>query len=347
MKVNNISISQVTPPFIIAEMSGNHNQSLDNALKIVEKAALAGVQAIKLQTYTADTMTINCSSQDFLIKDENSLWNGENLYDLYNKAHTPWEWHKQIFDKASALGLVCFSSPFDESAVDFLEELNNPLYKIASFEFTDIPLIKKVISTKKPVILSTGMATFSEISEVVELLKTSSTEFALLKCTSAYPATVEDANILTIPDIRLNFGCEVGLSDHTIGIGASLAAISHGASIIEKHFTLSRSDGGVDSKFSMEPHEMENLAIEAKNVWKSLGKPTYGTTKNDSKSKIFRRSIYAIKDILIGEVFSKNNVGVIRPSYGLEPKFLNKVIGQKASRDIAKGTPINWDLIEK
>jgi len=347
MKVNNISISQVTPPFIIAEMSGNHNQSLDNALKIVEKAALAGVQAIKLQTYTADTMTINCSSQDFLIKDENSLWNGENLYDLYNKAHTPWEWHKQIFDKASALGLVCFSSPFDESAVDFLEELNNPLYKIASFEFTDIPLIKKVISTKKPVILSTGMATFSEISEVVELLKTSSTEFALLKCTSAYPATVEDANILTIPDLRLNFGCEVGLSDHTIGIGASLAAISHGASIIEKHFTLSRSDGGVDSKFSMEPHEMENLAIEAKNVWKSLGKPTYGTTKNDSKSKIFRRSIYAIKDILIGEVFSKNNVGVIRPSYGLEPKFLNKVIGQKASRDIAKGTPINWDLIEK
>ena len=347
MKVNNISISQVTPPFIIAEMSGNHNQSLDNALKIVEKAALAGVQAIKLQTYTADTMTINCSSQDFLIKDENSLWNGENLYDLYNKAHTPWEWHKQIFDKASALGLVCFSSPFDESAVDFLEELNNPLYKIASFEFTDIPLIKKVISTKKPVILSTGMATFSEISEVVELLKTSSTEFALLKCTSAYPATVEDANILTIPDLRLNFGCEVGLSDHTIGIGASLAAISHGASIIEKHFTLSRSDGGVDSKFSMEPHEMENLAIEAKNVWKSLGKPTYGTTKNDSKSKIFRRSIYAIKDILIGEVLSKNNVGVIRPSYGLEPKFLNKVIGQKASRDIAKGTPINWDLIEK
>jgi len=347
MKVNNVSISQVTPPFIIAEMSGNHNQSLDNALKIVEKAALAGVQAIKLQTYTADTMTINCSSQDFLIKDENSLWNGENLYDLYNKAHTPWEWHKQIFDKASALGLVCFSSPFDESAVDFLEELNNPLYKIASFEFTDIPLIKKVISTKKPVILSTGMATFSEISEVVELLKTSSTEFALLKCTSAYPATVEDANILTIPDLRLNFGCEVGLSDHTIGIGASLAAISHGASIIEKHFTLSRSDGGVDSKFSMEPHEMENLAIEAKNVWKSLGKPTYGTTKNDSKSKIFRRSIYAIKDILIGEVFSKNNVGVIRPSYGLEPKFLNKVIGQKASRDIAKGTPINWDLIEK
>ena len=347
MKVNSISISHDTPPFIIAEMSGNHNQSLDNALKIVEKAALAGVQAIKLQTYTADTMTINCSSQDFLIKDENSLWNGENLYDLYNKAHTPWEWHKQIFDKASALGLVCFSSPFDESAVDFLEELNNPLYKIASFEFTDIPLIKKVISTKKPVILSTGMATFSEISEVVELLKTSSTEFALLKCTSAYPATVEDANILTIPDLRLNFGCEVGLSDHTIGIGASLAAISHGASIIEKHFTLSRSDGGVDSKFSMEPHEMENLAIEAKNVWKSLGKPTYGTTKNDSKSKIFRRSIYAIKDILIGEVFSKNNVGVIRPSYGLEPKFLNKVIGQKASRDITKGTPINWNLIEK
>ncbi len=333
-------------PLIIAEMSGNHNQSLDKALEIVEAAANAGAHALKLQTYTADTMTLDLNDDDFSINDDNSLWKGEKLYDLYNKACTPWEWHKTIFKRANELGMICFSSPFDETAVDFLEELNVPAYKIASFENNHLPLIKKVASTGKPIIISTGMATVAEIGEAVDTARNAGCrDLVLLKCTSTYPATPKDSNILTIPNMRELFKCEVGLSDHTMGIGTSVAAVAHGATVIEKHFTLARKDGGVDSSFSLEPREFKSLVVETERAWQSLGEVIYGGVDSEDKSKKFRRSIYISNDMRSGDFFTKDNIKILRPGLGLPPKYFDIIIGKKINKNAKKGTAVAWDLI--
>ena len=333
-------------PFIIAEMSGNHNQSLDRALEIVESAAKSGAHALKLQTYTPDTITLDVSGGDFFIRDENSLWKGKSLYDLYKEAFTPWDWHEPIMSKAKELDMVCFSSPFDETAVDFLEDLNVPGYKIASFENSHLPLIKKVISTKKPIIISTGMATLSELSETVQLLKDNNcNDFALLKCTSSYPASPKLSNILTIPHMKKLFDCEIGLSDHTMGIGAAIAAVAHGASIIEKHFTLSRDDGGVDSSFSLEPQEFNNLVVESERAWKSTGEVFYGPTEKEKDSLIFRRSLFVAEDMIKGDTFNEKNLRIVRPGSGLPPKYLEQFLGKKIVRNVKKGTPLSWNLI--
>ncbi|AIQ71333.1 pseudaminic acid synthase [Paenibacillus graminis] len=333
-------------PFIIAEMSGNHNQSLDRALAIVEAAAKTGVDAIKLQTYTADTMTLNVDSSDFMISEEKSLWKGNSLYNLYKQAYTPWEWHSEIFKKCKELGLIVFSSPFDESAVDFLETLEVPAYKIASFENTHLPLIKKVAATGKPIIMSTGMASAAELDEAVQTLRESGCEqLVLLKCTSTYPAEPTNSNLATIPHMKQLFNCEVGLSDHTLGIGVSIASVVLGATVIEKHFTLSRAEGGVDSAFSMEPHEMKSLVEETVKAWQSIGRISYGATESERDSRKLRRSIYASENIKSGEKISMGNIKIIRPGYGLPPKFLDMVMDRTAAVDIPKGTPITWDLI--
>jgi pseudaminic acid synthase len=333
-------------PFIIAEMSGNHNQSLERALQIVEAAADAGVQALKIQTYTADTMTLNLEHGDFYIGDPNSLWKGKSLYNLYEQAYTPWEWHKPIFDRCRELGLIPFSTPFDESAVDFLEELDVPFYKIASFENNDIPLIKKVASTGKPIIISTGMATVAEIEEAVTTTREAGCkEIILLKCTSTYPASPENSNLLTIPHMREMFNCEVGLSDHTLGVGVAVASVALGATVIEKHFTLSRADGGVDAAFSLEPHEMKMLVEETKKAWQALGRVSYGPTEQEQASIKFRRSLYVAKDMKAGEEFNKENLRVIRPGYGLSPKYFETLLGMKVKKDVKKGTPVSWELV--
>ena len=340
------SIGKGSRPFIIAEMSGNHNQSLERAIAIVEAAAESGAHALKLQTYTADTMTLAINEGEFFIDDEKSLWNGSSLYDLYKQAYTPWEWHQPIMQRANELGMVCFSSPFDETAVDFLEELNVPAYKIASFENNHLPLIRKVASTGKPVIISTGMASVAEIHEAVDAARGEGCrELILLKCTSAYPARPENCNVLTIPNMQELFGCEVGLSDHTIGVGASIAAVAHGATVIEKHFTLSRADGGVDSAFSLEPDELESLVIETERAWQSLGDVVYGGTSSEVKSKIFRRSLYVAEDMVAGEIFTENNLKIIRPGIGLPPKYYEQFLGRKVSMNVSKGTAVNWELI--
>jgi pseudaminic acid synthase len=331
-------------PIIIAEMSGNHNGSLKKALDIVREASKAGADAIKLQTYTAETITINSKSRDFIIHDKKSLWKKERLYNLYKKAHTPWSWHKKIYNLAKKLNLVCFSSPFDETAVDFLEKLNTPFYKIASFEITHLPLIKKVALTKKPMIISTGLASKKEIKEAIKIAKKNGCpQIILLKCTSAYPADITDTNILTIKDLKKSFKCEVGFSDHTLGIGAPLAAISHGAKIIEKHFTISKSDKGVDSAFSMDAKELSLLVTEAKRAYLSLGKVNYKLSSSEKKSKIFRRSIYAKRNIKKGEIFTSHNIKVVRPSYGLSPKYYFKLLGKRSKRQIKKATRILYN----
>jgi pseudaminic acid synthase len=333
-------------PFIIAEMSGNHNQSLARALEIVEAAAETGAHALKLQTYTADTITLDVSEGEFFIEDKNSLWKGKSLYDLYQEAHTPWEWHKPIMERARELGILCFSTPFDDTAVDFLEDLNVPAYKIASFENTHLPLIKKVASTGKPMIISTGMASIAELDETVHTIREKGCEdFVLLKCTSTYPATPENTNVFTIPHIRKMFNCEVGLSDHTMGIGSSVAAIAHGATVIEKHFTLSRADGGVDSAFSMEPEEMKQLVIETERAWQSLGHIKYGVSDAEKGSLNFRRSIYISKNMKKGDVLTQNNLRIIRPGLGLPPKYYDTVLGRKVKNDLKKGTALKWELI--
>lgn len=333
-------------PFIIAEMSGNHNQSLDRALKIVEAAAKTGVDALKIQTYTPDTLTIDLSEREFVIKDPNSLWKGKSLYQLYKEAYTPWEWHKPIFDRCRELGLICFSTPFDDTAVDFLESLNAPCYKIASFENADLPLIKKVAKTGKPMIISTGMATVAELDETVRTARENGCQdIVLLKCTSTYPSTPDNSNIITIPHMREMFNCEVGLSDHTLGIGVALASIALGATVIEKHFTLSRANGGVDAKFSMEPHEMKSLVEESKRAWEAIGTVSYGPTEKETKSMQFRRSIYITQDMREGDVFSPDNLRIIRPGFGLPPKYYEIILGKKANTHINKGTPASWDLI--
>jgi len=334
------------PPFIIAEMSGNHNQALARALKIVEAAAKAGAHALKLQTYTADTMTIDVDKKDFLIEDKKSLWKGRNLYELYRQAATPWEWHKPIFDLCRKLGIIGFSTPFDETAVNFLESLNVPFYKIASFEIVDIPLIKKVASTGKPILISTGMSSVKEIKEAVTAArKSGSTDIVLLKCTSSYPASPENSNLKTIPNMRARFKCQVGLSDHTMGMSVALASIALGATVIEKHFTLLRSDGGVDSAFSMEPLEMAELVAEAKIAWQALGKVSYCVTAQEKASLKFRRSLYVVKDMNAGEAFSNENLRSIRPGYGLAPRYYDNLLGKKVKRDLKKGTPVGWEMI--
>lgn len=334
------------PPLIIAEMSGNHNQSLDRALEIVDAAACAGAHALKIQTYTADTMTIDERSDDFLITDPASPWAGRSLYDLYEEAHTPWDWHAPIFDRARERGMIPFSTPFDESAVAFLEGLGVSCYKIASFENADIPLVQVVAATGKPLLISTGMATVSELDETVRAARLSGcSELILLKCTSTYPATPENSNVRTIPHLQELFRCEAGLSDHTPGVGAAVAAVAHGASVIEKHFTLSRADGGVDSAFSLEPSEMRQLVIETERAWLSLGRVSYGPTTAEHSSIQFRRSIYVVRPIAAGEELTRENVRVIRPGFGLPPADLNQVLGHTASRDLARGTALQWNLL--
>lgn len=337
---------QDSKPFIVAEMSGNHNQSLDRAMKIVEAAADAGVDAIKLQTYTADTMTINKSDGEFFIDDPKNLWRGESLYHLYQRAYTPWEWQKKIFAHAKECGILCFSTPFDATAVDFLENLHAPCYKIASFENIDLPLIRKVAQTKKPMIVSTGMANLAELYDLVKTARAHGCEdLTLLKCTSSYPATPEGTNLRTIPHMKDLFHCRVGLSDHTLGIGVAVASIAFGATMIEKHFTLSRADGGVDSAFSLEPEEMKMLVRECKAAWDALGEVNYDLQAQEKKSILFRRSLYVVEDIKQGEKFTEKNVRSIRPGLGLAPKHYDAVLGRIAKQDIERGTALRWDFV--
>ena len=327
-------------------MSGNHNQSLERALEIVEAAARTGAHALKIQTYTPDTMTLDLDERDFHIGDPNSLWSGNSLYKLYGEAYTPWEWHKPIFDRACELGIIAFSTPFDDTAVDFLESLNVPCYKIASFENTDLPLIRRVAATGKPLIISTGMASIAELDDTVRAAREAGCrDLILLKCTSTYPATAENTNILTIPHLRELFDCEVGLSDHTMGVGVSVASVALGATVVEKHFTLNRADGGVDSSFSMEPTEMAQLVIETERAWQSLGKICYGATAAERKSIQFRRSLYVVQDVKAGGVLTKDNVRAIRPGLGLPTKYLEQVLGRTVKIDVKRGTGLSWDVM--
>jgi len=343
INLEGISIGSIYKPFIIAEMSGNHNQSIERALAIVDAAADAGAHAIKLQTYTADTMTLKGAYQ---INDQNSLWNGRELYDLYQEAYTPWEWHKVIFERAKKKGILAFSSPFDETAVDFLESLNIPLYKIASFENTDWPLLKKIAATGKPIIMSTGVSRLADIDESVTILRQNGCkDLVLLKCTSTYPASPENTNLLTIPHLQELFNCIVGLSDHTMGIGAAVAAVALGARVIEKHFTLNRADGGVDSAFSLEPSELSSLVVESERAFLALGNVQYGIQETETKSKLFKRSIYVAKDIKAGETLTAEHIKIIRPDLGLSPRYYDLVIGRQVKKDISAGTPLNFDLI--
>ena len=346
IRIGHRDLGRGNAPFIIAEMSGNHNQSLERALAIVKAAAEAGAHAIKLQTYTADTMTIALTGGEFLIEDEKSLWQGNSLYDLYQKAYTPWEWHAPIMTLASELGMICFSSPFDASAVDFLESLGAPAYKIASFENIDLPLIRKVARTGKPLIISTGMATAAEIDESVRAAREAGCrELVLLKCTSTYPATPTNTNVATIPHMRELFGCEIGLSDHTMGIGASVAAVALGATVIEKHFTLLRADGGVDSTFSLEPEELRTLVVETERAWQALGTVSYGPGEVEERSLVYRRSIYIVENVKAGEVLTESNLRCIRPGFGLPPKYYEVLLGRRLNQDVHMGTPMSWNLI--
>jgi N-acetylneuraminate synthase len=346
MKILDREIDLGHRPYLIAEMSGNHNQSLERALEIVDAAAAHGADAIKLQTYTADTMTLNVRMPGFVIDDPKSLWAGRQLYELYQEAHTPWEWHRPIMERAAAHGVHCFSTPFDDSAVDFLESLNVPAYKIASFENTDLPLIRRVAATGKPIIISTGMATAGEIDEAVQAARQAGCRnLILLKCTSSYPATAENTNISTIPHMRALFGCEVGLSDHTMGCGVAVAATALGATVIEKHFTLRRADGGVDSAFSMEPQELRQLREETERAVQALGSVSYGPTASEMKSLAYRRSLYIARDVQAGEVLTAENVRCVRPGFGLPPRLMQVVLGRRAARSVPAGTPVSWDLL--
>lgn len=346
MQIANRPIGTGHRPFVIAEMSGNHNQSLERALEIVDAAAKAGAHALKIQTYTADTITLDVGEGEFFISDPNSLWKGTSLHKLYQQAYTPWEWHKAIFDRCRELGMIGFSTPFDETAVDFLEELDVPCYKIASFENIHLPLIRKVAATGKPMIVSTGMATVAELDDTVRAAREAGcNDIVLLKCTSSYPATPENTNIRTIPHLRELFGCEVGLSDHTMGTGVAVASVALGASVIEKHFTLCRADGGVDSAFSLEPAEMAALVVETERAWQALGAISYGVTEAEKKSLQFRRSIYIARDIAAGETLTSENLRCVRPGLGLPPKYYETLLGRKVNRDVKMGTPMSWDLL--
>lgn len=344
--IDQLLVGLSSHPVIIAEMSGNHNQSLERALAIVDAAADAGAHAIKLQTYTADTMTLDLGEGEFFISDSDSLWAGQSMHSLYKQAHTPWEWHEPIMRRANERGLQCFSSPFDESAIDFLETFDVPCYKIASFECIDLPLIAKAASTGKPLIISTGMASIAEIADAVDTARSAGCQdVVLLKCTSTYPASPENTNLRTITHMRDLFGCEVGLSDHTMGIGAALAAIAFGATVIEKHFTLSRAEGGVDAAFSLEPAELARLVVESKRAWQALGKIKYGFTQAESKAVLRRRSLYIAEDLEAGDLLTPKNLRRIRPGYGLPPKYYDVLLGKRVNRAVKKGTPMSWALL--
>lgn len=344
VKIGSRSIGYGHAPFIIAELSGNHNGSLETALKLVDVAHQSGAHALKLQTYTADTLTIDHDKNEFWISDEKSLWKGESLYKLYQKALTPWDWHAPIFKKCKELGMIYFSSPFDDSAVDLLEKLEVPCYKIASFENVHLPLIRRVAKTKKPMIISTGMADVSDIHDALEAARSAGAkDIILLKCTSSYPADPKDSNLLTIPHMSELFNIPVGLSDHTLGIGAAIASVALGACAIEKHFVGSRKEGGVDSAFSLEPSELKMLVEESHRAWQGLGKIFYGRTENEERSLQFRRSIYIVKDIKAGETFNEENIRIIRPGLGLAPKYFEVVLGKKAKTDLKRGEGLSWD----
>jgi pseudaminic acid synthase len=346
MKIANFTIGPDHPPFIVAEMSGNHNHSLERALAIVEAAAAVGAHAVKLQTYTADTMTLDIDAGEFVIDDPGSLWRGNTLYRLYRQAYTPWEWHGTIFKRCRELGMAGFSTPFDVTAVDFLEELEVPCYKIAAFENTDLPLIRRVAATGKPLMISTGMATAAELDEAVRTAREAGCrDLVLLKCTSNYPAAPQDSNLRTLPHLRELFGCEVGLSDHTMGVGAALASVALGATVIEKHFTLSRAEGGVDAAFSMEPEELRILLAGSRQAREALGAVVYGPAAAEEPSLKHRRSLYFVTDLHAGDTITAEQIRAIRPGMGLAPKYFETVLGRKVKWDIRKGTPVNWDAL--
>jgi len=318
-----------------------------DSLEIVDAAARAGAHALKLQTYTADTMTLDINENEFRIDDPESLWNGYSLYELYEQAYLPWDWHEPIFKRCQELGIIGISTPFDLTAVDFLEKLNVPAYKVASFENHDIPLLRRIAETGKPVIISTGMATVAELDETVRTIrKTGNNDIILLKCTSSYPASPESTNIRTIPHMKSLFDIQVGLSDHTLGIGVAVASVAFGTTVIEKHFTLARSDGGVDSAFSLEPDEMKSLVEETMRAWLALGKISYGLTEKEKGSLQFRRSLYVAEDMKAGDTFTKKNLRLVRPGYGLPPKYYDVIAGKKVNRDVKKGAPVKWELVE-
>ena len=339
-------ISENHKPYVIAEISANHNGSIERAKQSIEMAAKAGVDAIKIQTYNADTMTIDCDSDDFIVK--GGLWNGYKLYDLYNEAQTPYDWHKELFDFASKVGVTLFSTPFDESAVDLLESLKAPAYKIASFELTDLPLISYVAKLKKPMLMSTGMASQDEISEALECARSAGCNSLLLfHCISSYPAPIEQANLRSIQKLKKEFGITVGLSDHTIGNVAATTAVALGASAIEKHFTISRSDKGPDSEFSIEPDELKDLVKEVNEAWLSLGRDELIRPKSEDNSRVFRRSLYFVNDLKSGSIIKSDDVRRIRPGFGIAPKFFNDVVGKVTVRDIKRGQPVGWDMIRE
>jgi pseudaminic acid synthase len=346
MQIENQEIGLGQPAYIIAELSANHNQDFEQAVKLIEAAKETGADAVKLQTYTPDTITIDCNNEYFQIG-AGTIWEGRNLYDLYGEAHTPWEWQPKLKTVADELGIHLFSSPFDHTAVDFLEEMNVPAYKIASFEIVDIPLIRKVGRTGKPIIMSTGMATLAEIDEAVQTIRTEgNNQVALLKCTSAYPAPPEEMNLRTIPHLAQAFNVPVGLSDHTLGVAVPVAAVALGACIIEKHFTLSRAAPGPDSTFSLEPHEFKEMVDAVRVTEKALGHVSYTVTEKEAASRVFRRSLFVVKDVKTGEVFTKENVRSIRPGYGLHTRYLPELLGRKANQSILAGTPLTWKLVQ-
>jgi len=339
-------IGQDCAPYIVAEMSGNHNHDLSRALRIIDAAKACGADAVKLQTYRADTITIDHHGDEFIFK--GGLWNGRRLFELYEEAHTPWEWHAPIFEHARSIGITVFSSPFDHSAVDFLEELGAPAYKIASPELIDLPLISKVARTGKPIIMSTGAATLEEIEEAIQVARDAgATQLVVLHCTAAYPAPPEEANLSTIKALAERYNVVAGLSDHTLGTTVSAIAVGLGASFIEKHFTLSRADGGVDSAFSLEPHELTELVITARVAYAAVGKPTYGPTASEASVLRNRRSLYVVKPILKGELLTPENIRSIRPANGLKPKYFDAVLGQCAARDLAFGEPLSFEMIKQ
>ena len=348
IEIGGIKLGKNKKPFIVAELSGNHNQSLSRALRLVDLAADSGANAIKLQTYTPETLTLKSNKNEFKIKDKKNLWYNQNLFKLYQKSYTPWDWHKIIFDYAKKKGLVSFSTPFDESAVDFLEKLNVPAYKIASFENNHFPLIKRIAKTKKPMIISLGMTRFEEIKELISFLKKLKVkELILLKCTSTYPTNPIETNLKTISKIKEKFDCLVGLSDHTLGIGVPIASIPYEVSMIEKHFTDSRKKAGVDSAFSLEPKELKMLCEESNNAWLSLGKVKFGPTQSEISSLKYRRSIYISKNIKKNQLISYDNIKIIRPGHGLHPKYYERIIGKKVIKDLKKGTPIKFEYLKK
>ncbi len=346
VKFGEIDLGLEHRPLVVAELSGNHNGRLERALALVDAAADAGAHAVKLQTYTPETMTLDVDRPGFSIDDAASLWNGRRLYDLYAEASLPWDWHEPIFERARARKIACFSTPFDESAVAFLERFAPPAYKIASFEVTDLPLIARVARTGRPMVISNGMATVAEIDEAVRTARANGcTDLVLLQCTSTYPATPENSNLATIPHMRALFGTEVGVSDHTPGVGASVAAVALGAVLIEKHFTLARADGGVDAAFSLEPHELRALVVESECAWLARGSVHYGPTAAETGSLVFRRSLYVGADMRAGDVFTPETLRVVRPGFGLEPKYFEMLLGARVRIDVAKGTPVSWDLV--